>query len=231
MEKNIWEGNGHEQGSLSSQVFNKIQDDIINGRYKPGDSLVETKLAEELGVSRTPVREAIRQLELEGLVTYIPNKGVYVTGITKRDIEDIYTIRSLVEGLAVRWAIERIEESELKKLEETVELMEYYTEKGDMEQVTKLDTRFHEIIYDACKSRVLQNTLKNLLRYVKKARLTSLKVPKRAYQSLEEHKQILNAFKNHELEKGEQLMIHHISRASLNLHGDKENGDKLISHP
>jgi len=221
--KSIWEDNAYGQGSLRGQVFTKIQDDIINGRYEPGDSLVETKLAEELGVSRTPVREAIRQLELEGLVTYIPNKGVYVTGITKDDIQDIYTIRSLIEGLAVRWAVERIEAEELKKLEETVELMAYYTKKGDMEQVTKLDTRFHEVIYDACKSRVLQNTLKNLLRYVKKARLTSLKVPKRAYQALEEHKQILHAFKSHEPEKGERLMILHISKASLNLDSNEED--------
>src|SRR5690606_18798893 len=124
---------------------------------------------------------------------------------------------------AVSWAVERIEAEVLKKLEETVELMAYYTKKGEMEQVTKLDTRFHEVIYDACKSRVLQNTLKNLLRYIKKARLTSLKVPKRAYQALEEHKQILHAFKSHEPEKGERLMILHISKASLNLDSNEED--------
>ena len=224
MPKSIWEMDVYTQGSLRAQVFNKIQDDIINGRYEPGDSLVETKLAEELGISRTPVREAIRQLELEGLVTYVPNKGVYVTGITEQDIEDIYTIRSLVEGLAVRWAIERIEAHQLKELEEIVELMEYYTAKGDMEQVTKLDTRFHDVIYDASKSKVLKNTLKNLLRYIKKARLSSLKVPKRAHKALEEHRQILEAFKNHEPAKGERLMIRHISSASSNLHESMGNG-------
>lgn len=218
MPKNIWATDIYDQSSLRGQVFNKIQDDIINGRYEPGDSLVEMKLAEELVVSRTPVREAIRQLELEGLVEYIPNKGVYVTGISEQDIKDIYTIRSLIEGLAVKWAIERIEAHQLKELEEIVELMEYYTKKGDMEQVTKLDTRFHDVIYDACQSKVLKNTLRNLLRYIRKARLTSLRVPKRAYQALEEHKKILGAFKSHEPEKGERLMIQHISQASLNLH-------------
>src|SRR5699024_9740560 len=129
---------------------------------------------------------------------YIPNKGAYVIGITEQDIEDIYTIRSLIEGLAVKWGIERIEAHQLKELEEAVELMGYYTDKGDMEQVTKLDTRFHEVIYDSCRSKVLKNTLKNLLQYVKKARLTSLRVPKRAYQALDEHRQILEAFKSHE---------------------------------
>lgn len=218
MPKNIWATDVYDQSSLRGQVFNRIQDDIINGRYEPGDSLVEMKLAEELGVSRTPIREAIRQLELEGLVAYIPNKGVYVTGISEQDIKDIYTIRSLIEGLAVKWAIERIETHQLKELEEIVELMEYYTEKGDMEQVTKLDTQFHDVIYDACQSKVLKNTLRNLLRYIRKARLTSLRVPKRAYQALQEHKKILGAFKSHEPEKGERLMIQHISQASLNLY-------------
>lgn len=231
MPENIWATDIYDQSSLRGQVFNRIQEDIINGRYEPGDSLVEMKLAEELGVSRTPIREAIRQLELEGLVTYIPNKGVYVTGISEQDIKDIYKIRSLVEGLAVKWAIERIEAHQLKELEEIVELMEYYTEKGDMEQVTKLDTQFHDVIYDACKSRVLKNTLRNLLRYIRKARLTSLRVPRRAYQALAEHKQILEAFKSHEPEKGERLMIQHISQASLNLYKNREDLEEFVPNP
>lgn len=231
MPENIWATDIYDQSSLRGQVFNIIQEDIINGRYEPGDSLVEKKLAEELGVSRTPIREAIRQLELEGLVTYIPNKGVYVTGISEQDIKDIYKIRSLVEGLAVKWAIERIEAHQLKELEEIVELMEYYTEKGDMEQVTKLDTQFHDVIYDACKSRVLKNTLRNLLRYIRKARLTSLRVPRRAYQALAEHKQILEAFKSHEPEKGERLMIQHISQASLNLYKNREDLEEFVPNP
>lgn len=231
MPRSMWETDIYDKSSLRGQVFNKIHDDIINGKYEPGDSLVETKLAEELGVSRTPVREAIRQLELEGLVTYIPNKGVYVTGISEQDIKDIYTIRSLVEGLAVKWAIERIQPKQLEELEEIVELMEYYTVKGDMEQVTKLDTRFHDVIYDACNSKVLKNTLRNLLRYIRRARLSSLRVPKRAHQALEEHKQILDAFKSHDPERGERLMIEHISHASLNLFKNREEPEELIPHP
>ena len=217
MPRSMWEVDIYDKSSLRGQVFNKIHEDIINGRYEPGDSLVETKLAKELGVSRTPIREAIRQLELEGLVMYIPNKGVYVTGISEQDIKDIYTIRSLIEGLAVKWAIERIQPKELKELEEIVELMEYYTIKGDMEQVTKLDTTFHDGIYDACNSNVLKNTLRNLLRYIRKARLSSLRVPKRAHQALEEHKHILDAFTARDPERGERLMIEHISHASHNI--------------
>ena len=86
--------------SLRNRIFNHIQSDILNGAYEPGESLTETRLSEELGVSRTPVREALRQLELEGLVQSIPNKGVFVKGVSAQDINDIYTIRMLIEGLA-----------------------------------------------------------------------------------------------------------------------------------
>lgn len=215
------------QYSLRSRVFHYIRDGILDGRYKSGDALVETKVAQELGISRTPVREAIRQLELEGLVISIPNKGVVVSGITEQDVEDIYTIRSIVEGLAVRWATERIDEEELKELEEIVELMDYYTKKDDYEQLAQLDTRFHDVIYDSCRSKVLKNTLSDLLRYVERARLGSLKVPKRAQLALEEHRGILDAIIRRDGKAAEMLMVQHISHASLNLHANKEKRPNL----
>jgi len=207
----------HDQHSLRARIFNYIREDILNGRYKPGDNLVETKLAEELGVSRTPIREAIRQLELEGLVLSVPNKGVIVQGITQQDIDDIYTIRRLIEGQAVHWAVERIDPDELKELQEVVELMEYYTRKEDYEQLAKLDTRFHDIIYDACKSKVLRHTLSSFHHYVQKARLGSLKVPHRAIDALKEHKAILEAIDKKNPQEAEELMVQHISHASMNL--------------
>lgn len=189
---------------------------------------METRLAEELGVSRTPIREAIRQLELEGLVVSIPNRGVFVQGISKQDIDDIYTIRHLIEGQAVRWAVERIEEEELKELEEIVELMEYYTRKKDFEQLAKLDTRFHDVIYDACKSKVLRHTLSSLHHYIQKARLHSLKVPHRALDTLHEHRAILDAIERHDPEDAETLMAQHISHASSNLLSHK---DEITDEP
>ena len=94
--------------SLADQVFMKLEGDIIQGIYPKGEILTELRLVEQLGVSRTPVREAFRQLELEGLIQIVPNKGAYVTGITKKDVRDIYMIRSLLEGLCARWATEHI---------------------------------------------------------------------------------------------------------------------------
>lgn len=215
-----------ERYSLHSYVFNYIRDAILNGRYKPGDALVETKLAEELGVSRTPIREAIRQLELEGLVISIPNKGVVVSGVSQKDIDDIYTIRSMLEGLAARWAAQRIDEQALKELEEIVELMDYYTRKNDFDQLTQLDTRFHGVIYDACDSKVLKHMLDNLLRYVERARRGSLKVPMRARLSFHEHRSIFEAIMKRDAAEAERLMAEHISRAILNLHSLTEQSEE-----
>ncbi|HEX9061325.1 MAG TPA: GntR family transcriptional regulator [Clostridia bacterium] len=203
--------------SLRGKVFHQLQNEILNGKYNPGDSLVETKLSEELGVSRTPIREAIRQLELEGLVQSIPNKGVFVTGISCQDIEDIYTIRMLIEGLAARWAAEKISDTELSELREAVEFEEFYTGRNDTEHLLKLDSRFHDIIFKASKSKPLMHTLSTFHHYVQKARAESLQTPGRARKVLNEHKAILNAIADKDPKKAEKLTVEHIKNASMNL--------------
>lgn len=210
-----------DQESLRSRVFNHILEDILSGKYGEGQALVETKLAQEIGVSRTPVREAFRQLELDGLVTSIPNKGVVVNGISDKDIEEIFAVRSLVEGLAARWATENINEEQRRDLEETAELMVYYTKKKDYQQLAKYDARFHSLIYDSCQSKVLRHILRSLMRYIQHARLGSLKVPKRAEQALKEHKEILEAILAGKKDIAEQKMVHHVNSALENLLKEK----------
>jgi DNA-binding GntR family transcriptional regulator len=185
--------------------------------YQPGESLIETKLSEELGVSRTPIREAIRQLELEGLVQSIPNKGAIVKGISPQDIEDIYTIRMLIEGLAARWATEKITGVELGELKEAIGLEEFYTLKNDLGHLLQFDSRFHDIIFKACKSKPLMHTLSAFHHYVQKARNISLSSPGRARLVLEEHKAIFQAITEHDAERAERLTTEHIRNASLNL--------------
>jgi DNA-binding GntR family transcriptional regulator len=202
------------QGSLTERVFVQLQNDILNGRYQPGDSLVEMRLSEDMGVSRTPVREAIRQLELEGLVQSLPNRGAVVTGITSKDIEDIYTIRMLIEGLAARWAAEKITSAELDELKEAVEFEEFYTLKNDTAHLTKYDSRFHDTIYKACKSKPLMHTLSTFHHYVLKARSASLSSPDRAQKVLEEHKAILQAITEKKPDEAEKLTVEHIRNAS-----------------
>ena len=121
----------YQDHSLSGRVFQKIREDILNGKYKENDELRENTIGKELGVSRTPVREALRQLELEGLVTIIPNRGAYVTGISQKDIWDIYMIRSHLEGLCARWATEHITDEQMEKLEEILMLSEFQMNRGE----------------------------------------------------------------------------------------------------
>lgn len=210
--------------SLHSRVYNRIRNDILNGVYEPGESLVELKLSEELGVSRTPVREALRQLELEGLVQSVPNKGATVRGVTEQDIQDIYTIRMLIEGLAARWAAEKITPEELEELKEAVDLEEFYTTKSNYGNLLRFDTRFHDIIFEASKSKPLMYTLSTFHRYVQKARRVSMSSPERAAEVLQEHKAILQAIIDRDADRAEKLMTEHVRNASLNLlkHGNKE---------
>ena len=150
----------YQDHSLGSRVFQKIRDNILNGTYKENDELRETAIGKELGVSRTPVREALRQLELEGLVTIIPNRGAYVSGISHKDIWDIYKIRSMLEGLCARWAAEHITEEQLDQLEESLLLSEFQMKKESgfsTEQVAALDGRFHAVLYEASGSRMLKH--------------------------------------------------------------------------
>jgi len=203
--------------TLHSRVFNQIRNDILNGVYEPGESLIETKLSEELGVSRTPIREALRQLELEGLVQSVPNKGVTVKGVSAQDIQDIYTIRMLIEGLAARWAAEKITPEELEELQEAVDLEEFYTTKEDYGQLLRFDTRFHDIIFRASKSMPLMHTLSTFHHYVQKARRISMSSPKRAMEVLKEHKAILQAIIDRDADRAEKLTTQHVKNASMNL--------------
>jgi len=203
--------------SLRGRVFNKIREDILEGRYKSGDAIKETVVSNELGVSRTPVREAIRQLELEGLVNIIPNKGAIVSGVSSQDIRDIYTIRSQIEGLAAKWATKKISDENIMKLEEILELSEFYTEKHNIEQLKIADSNFHELIYEASDSKVLKHLLSDFHHHIQKARFLSIRTPGRAQKALNEHKAILEAIKNKDENLAEELMNNHVKNAGENV--------------
>ncbi len=212
---------------LRDRVFATLREGILSGRLQPGMAMVETKLAEELGVSRTPIREAIRKLELEGLVTSVPNKGVVVKGISVQDVEDIYTIRYYLESLAARWAVERMRPEELQRLEENMELMEFYTRKNDLDMVNAKNTEFHEIIFRATKSKPLRQILSTLQEQVQRARTASLKVPGRAEKALEEHRAILGAFTRKDVEAAAELITAHIKNSRYNLLTQRREGDEI----
>ena len=207
--------------SLRGRVFHKLRDDILSGKYEEHEELKEVAIGEEMGVSRTPVREAFRQLELEGLIQIIPNKGAYVTGITEKDVKDIYIIRSLLEGLCARWATEHITKEQMEEMEENVYLAKFHAEKGHLEQLADLDNRFHDILYEACNSKMLEHQLKDFHEYVLRVRKKTLANANRGPKSNEEHEQIMEAIKAKNADLAEQLANHHMLNAYNNM---VENG-------
>lgn len=207
----------NDKYSLRGRVYQRIRSDIINGVYKNHEELREVAIGENLGVSRTPVREALRQLELEGLVEIIPNKGAYVSSITQKDVHDIYMIRSVLEGMCARWATDNITPEKLEEMEEVLYLTEFHSEKNHGEQVTAMDNRFHEILYEACNSKRLQHMLSDLHEYSFHVRTKSLSDHQRSVSSTDEHRQIMEAMKAHDGDLAEKLANQHVINAYTNM--------------
>ena len=215
-----------EHYSLGGKVFQQLKNSILAGEFENGAELREIALAKKLGVSRTPVREALRQLELEGLVTIIPNKGAYVVGISQKDIRDIYEIRSRLEGLCARWACDNITKDQLDELEENIYLSDFHSSKGNSEQVVELDNKFHEILYDASGSKELRHILRDFHHYVQRVRKVTLAVQERAVNSNEEHRKIVEALKQHDGARAEELADAHMRNTINNM--DHYGWDNLL---
>ena len=206
-----------QKNSLSGHVFNYLREAILSGKYQENEELKEAAIGKEVGVSRTPVREALRQLELEGLVQIIPNKGAVVTGISLKDVKDIYEMRALLEGLCVRKAIANITDPMISELEEIVELTEFYISKGKLEPILELDNQYHETLYKAAGSKIIRHTLTDFHHYLQRMRKTTLNDIDRAKKSNEEHIAILNAIKEHNADEGEKLANAHIKSSIRNI--------------
>uniref|UniRef100_UPI003FED81CD GntR family transcriptional regulator n=1 Tax=Agathobacter sp. TaxID=2021311 RepID=UPI003FED81CD len=212
--------------SLSSMVFHTIREDILNGKYQANEELKEKSIGEEMGVSRTPVREALRQLELEGLVHIIPNKGAFVENVTLKDIKDIYEIRSLLEGLCARWAANNITKEQLEELEETVFLSDFHFSKENWDQMVELDNRFHEIVYEACGSKELTRVLRDYHHYLQRIRKITLEQKTRARASMDEHCKIAEALKARDAAEAERCASIHIRNTISNM--DKIGWENLM---
>ncbi len=206
-----------DQYSLRGKVFNQIREDILSGNYAERDELREAAISKKLGVSRTPVREALRQLELEGLVSIVPNKGAYVNGITEKDIYEIYVIRSYLEGLCAKWACEHITESQIENLEEIIYLSKFHIQKEHWDQIFELDNRFHLTLYEACGSKVLEHILSDYHHYVERVRKNTLSSQERAQKASEEHMAILQSVKDKDEVRAEKLANDHIYKSLANI--------------
>ncbi len=203
--------------SLSDTVFQKLEERILSGVYKDGENLTEVKISQELGVSRTPVREALKQLAKDGLIEIVPNKGAVVVPFSEKDITDIYEIRMKIEGLASRKTAIQITDEQIKELREVVDLQEFYASRLSEENIKKLDSVFHQKIYEFTGSKIYEQILSILHHKIKMFRKTSMASNGRAATAVQEHREIFEAIANHNPDLTEKLVIEHITNARDNL--------------
>ena len=210
--------------SLADQVFDRLENDIIQGVYQKGEILTELKLVEQLGVSRTPIREALRRLEQERLIEDA-GKGSRVLGITEEDLWDIMTIRERVEGVAAYYATLNMTPEGKKDLTHLVDLQEFYFEKKDAERLRQVDDQFHDSIYILSKRTVIMDTLIPLHRKTRRYRRIAMDDWERATKTKQEHYEIYKAIISGDAELARELTARHITNAKLHMmEGLKKNG-------
>lgn len=182
----------HKTISLADQVFDHLENDILSGKYQRGEVLTESKLSAELGVSRTPIREALRRLEQEHIIEE-SGKGSVVIGINEKDLEDIFMIRKSLECQVAALAAKNRTEEQLKQLREALEFQEFYLNKKDPDQIKLMDSRFHETLYKLSGSTAFYDTLVPLHKKIQKYRRASVANSSRAEASVAEHRKIYEA--------------------------------------
>ena len=204
--------------SLADQVFEKLENDIIQGVYPRGEILTELKLVDQLGVSRTHIRDALRRLEQERLIEDT-GKGSRVVGITEEDLEDIMNIRQRIEGLAAYYAAKNMTPEGLAELTHIVDLQDFYYDKGDAEQLRQVDEQFHDLICYLSERTVIMDTLIPLHRKTRRYRRISMEDWSRTVNTRKEHKAIFDAMASGDADLAESLMAKHIENAKKHMLG------------
>lgn len=215
---------------LREVVCETLREAIVNGVLKPGERLMEIQLAEELGVSRTPVREAIRKLELEGFVIMIPRRGTYVADLSIKDINEVFEVRTALEVLAAGLAAERITEEELEQMERLLVSIGEYIEKGDLEKIVEVDSTFHDILYQATRNDRLVQIINNLREQLTRFRSISMAYPGRLKNTLEEHSRLVEALAARDHELAERLATEHMENSEQTLLLDFNDRRKLADN-
>jgi len=202
-----------EYSPIREEVFNMLRDAILSGKLRPGDRLVERELAEQLGVSRTPVREALRKLELENLVTHIPRRGVVVSEISRNDVIEIFNIRSCLEGLAANMAAQKISDDNVDHLRKCVEEMEIAAANGNREELNGLHNHFNQKILDIAGSPRLTQMINSLSDYISRFTKTGYAIPGRPSAANKEHEELVDALAEGNSQRAEEIAELHIKNS------------------
>jgi len=203
---------------LSKKVYRILKARIIKGDLAQGGKLFEAKIAEQLGISRTPVREAIRGLAAEGLVKMKPNKRVVVINVSIEDLQEVLQIRRVLEGMAASIVAEKISKEEITKLEEIIEKMSICVSKNDVTAYSDLNGEFHNLIFSVCENKRLIKICDNLSNSEQRFKIRSLRNnPERLKYSLKEHQEIMEALKRRDAEQADRLSQKHIENVLVNI--------------
>lgn len=195
---------------LRDVVFNTLRQAILRGELKPGERLMEIQLANKLGVSRTPIREAIRKLELEGLVLMIPRKGAEVADITEKSLKDVLEVRKALETLSVQLACDRITEEEIGNLKDAAEEFKETLKSKDVTEIAEADVRFHDVIFGATDNQKLIQLLNNLREQMYRYRVEYLKRENSYPQIIEEHEEIIARIEAKDKKEASEILCRHI---------------------
>jgi DNA-binding GntR family transcriptional regulator len=202
---------------LREVVSATLREAIVSGILQPGERLMEIQLAEELGVSRTPVREAIRKLELEGFVIMVPRRGTYVADLSIKDINEVYEIRTALDVLAAGLAAERITEEELEQLERLLVEIGEAIENGDLQKIIDIDSQFHDVLYRASRNDRLVGIINNLREQFTRFRTISIQYPGRLKSTLVEHGRLIEAIAQRNVELAQQMAREHMENSEQTL--------------
>lgn len=223
--------NMNEYLPLRDVVFNTLRQAILKGELEPGERLMEIQLAEKLGVSRTPIREAIRKLELEGLVLMIPRKGAEVARISEKSLRDVLEVRRSLEELAIELACERMTEEDILELERVQERFREAIHKGDAMNIAETDEQFHDVIYEGTRNEKLVQMLNNLREQMYRYRLEYIKDEDKRQVLVVEHEHIVAALKSRSLAEAKRAAREHIDNQEITVSRNiKEQDEPVRTH-
>lgn len=192
--------------TLREKILENIREAIVSGTLKAGSRVSEPELAERYGISRTPIREAFRQLESEGYLTVIPRRGAVVSEFSPKDVEEFYAIKSIMEGYAARKACENLSEKDLDRLQAINDKLAELARSGDIKHFFKIHSDFHELFIKAADNEKLHELINGLVTKFQRLRFTSLSLPGRMEISVQEHEKIIDAFRRKDADLADTLV-------------------------
>lgn len=203
--------------TIRKRIYEHLREQLLNGEIAPPEHLIEAKIAKELGTSRTPVREALHSLELEGLIESIPRVGYVVKPISEEEVEEICEIRMAIEGVAVRWAMEKAHKKLVEELEENISVAEDKVSRGDVRAFVDMDARFHEIISKFSGSKRLFELAQALRRHMLRYRIQSIYSIDNVLRAIDGHKRILRAIKKRDLDEVNKAIRYHMDKSKKDI--------------